>query len=220
MRFIAPHFGSSGIGSLQISQSGSGIQSVEFQALVNFLKGNFPRDDLREVFFAETSSIPHLWTASKIRTLLVKEGQGISFPGVSKTFLSVIAELGWNRTVSDETHKYTMSLLDEVGIERRQEKTKSDILHIVEIDGEKIVEKITGLANSNPEKLKEIVQAIGAYKAEENLEPLCQLPVFVEELHCDQNENVSFSSLCTSWAEMEAFMRLKRINVGKCMAVA
>lgn len=220
MRFIAPHFGTSGIGPLQINQSGSGKRSAEFQALVDFLSGRTPREDLREKIFGKISVIPSMWTASKIRTLLVKEGSNVSHAGVSKTFLSVVAELGWNRTVSGATHEKVMSALEGFGFERWQEETRADTLHMYSFDLNEFIEKISKLIDSNPEKLNEIVDAIRAFKAEEDLSPLCELPDFNEEFHHNDAENVEILSLCSKWSDMEQFMRQNGIRIGECTATA
>lgn len=220
MRFIAPHFGNSGIGPLQINQSGSGRHSAEFQALVDFLSGRPPREDLREKIFGKISVIPSMWTASKIRTLLVNEGSNVSHAGVSKTFLSVIAELGWNRTVSGATHEKVMSALEGFGFDRWQEKTRADTLHMYSFDLNEFIEKIAKLGDNNPEKLNEIVGAIRAFKAEEDLSPLCELPDFIEEFHHNDSENIDLSSLCSKWSDMEKFMRRNGIRIGECTATA
>ncbi|MBB3122454.1 hypothetical protein [Pseudoduganella violacea] len=220
MRFIAPHFGTSGIGPLQINQSGSGKHSAEFQALVDFLSGRPPREDLREKIFGNISVIPSMWTASKIRTLLVKEGSNVSHAGVSKTFLSVVAELGWNKTVSGATHERVMNALQGFGFEKWQEKTRADTLHMYSFDLNEFIVKIAELVDKDPEKLNEIVEAIHAFKAEENLTPLCELPDFNEVLHHHDAENISISNLCSRWSDMEEFMIRNGIRLGECTATA
>lgn len=220
MRFIAPRFGNSGIGLLQINQSGSGKRSAEFQALVDFLSGRQPREDFREKIFGQISVTPSMWTASKIRTLLVKEGGNVNYAGVSKTFLSVIAELGWNRTVSEVTNNNLMNALEGVGFERWQEKTRADTLHMYSFDPQGFIKGLTELAGSNPEKHNQILEAIRAYKAEESLVPLCELPDFHEELHQGEGENVDIASLCSTWSDMEQFMKRNRIRIGECTAMA
>lgn len=220
MRFIAPTFGNSGIGMLQINQSGSGKRSPEFQALVDFLTGVPPQEDLARKLFSGISSAPTIWTASKIRTLLINEGQNITFAGVSKSFLSVIAETGWNQTVSPSTHKKLISALEEIGVERRQEKTLSDTLHITEVNPVKISKKIAELAESNPKKLSQIGEMLRAYKLEENIEPLTRLPEFKENLHVGGGEQVSIEKLCSTWKDMELFMGQQGIILGDCTARA
>jgi hypothetical protein len=207
MRFIAPDFRFNSSGLLQVDQCGSGMHGKAFQALTEFLKGR-PVEDaaLFERMFG-SSEVPNVMTVKKMRNLLVREAGQEAFSGVSRSYMSVMAETNFAGLWKAEQHDMLVQLLKKAGMEERRDRTRADQLITHAFDIEAINQRVDAMKALYPQQYAQMQRDFAALYAAADPTALTKPPTFVEMVHLSEEEPLHADPLCATWEQVQAFMQ-------------
>lgn len=206
MRFIAPDFRFNSSGLLQVDQCGSGMRGSAFQALTEFLKGRPVEDAVLFERMFGSSPVPNVMTAKKMRNLLVREAGQEAFSGVSRSYISVMAETNFAGMWKAEQHDMLMQLLKKAGMEERRDSTRADQLITYAFDIEAINQRLDTMKALYPQQYEQMQRDFTAIYEAADPAALAKAPDFVEMVHLSDDEALHADPLCSTWEEVQAFM--------------
>ncbi|MBB3181904.1 hypothetical protein [Variovorax sp. Sphag1AA] len=219
-RFLSPDFRFSGTGPLQVDQCGSGLRAPEFQMLSAFLQGRGQADDpLYRLMFGNVSPA-NLYTAKKIRNLLVREASRASFLGVSRAFTSVLLESpppdGW---VENRDFPMFVQMLKKLGVQPAEHQTRADVLLTFAMDIAAINERVQSLREVYPQQFYELSSIFTEF-ALKSMNRDWSAPHSVEEQFHPGEEALHSAKLCETWEQIRRFMIGKGLNPHAMSAIA
>lgn len=219
-RFFWPDFRFSGTGRMQLDQCGSGLRSQDFRVLSEFLQGRRNvNDQAYERMFGRVEP-SNVFTAKKVRNLLVREAARISFAGVSQSFTSVLmvepTSVGWN----EETDlPMLVQMLKKLGVQIDERKTRADVLRTFALDFSTVNLRVQQLLQIYPQQFREMSVAFTKFSlltADRNW----AAPHTIDEAVHHEDESSRRLKLCDTWEEVRAFMIARGMPPHAASAVA
>lgn len=219
-RFRSPNFTFNASSRLQLDQCGSGKTNPALSVIAEFLAGRRSANtELYEQLFPNIPHPPLISTVKKARTLLTSEAALSASPGVSGTYCSVMAELGWDRLLPPNDQKRLRKVMLALGVQRYDAHTRADHLEGFVLDVDHVQTQIALLAEENPRLLMELIAEYQALSSNADASSLTELPEFVEEYHpCSGAPAIE--DLCTTWPQVREYLKSRGIPLASCRAIA
>lgn len=219
-KFMSPDFKLHSTPQINLSQSGSGKNNDEYQAIVSFLSGKHGSSEAYKNLFSQIPDAPQIWTVQKFKKFLFQEASNINFPGVSKTLISFESEIQYKNAYPNWMHQLIKSAFIKSGIEYSTITTNRDTLNLAEFDINNVINKISSLKETSPDEYREISMILSLANETMDLSKIYTLPKIVSDMHFSESEEIDNQPLISSWDSMVRFLKSKNIRIGACSAIS
>lgn len=219
MKFRAPDFNINSTPRIGLAKMGSGNNNDSFQAISSFLSGNTQSTAAFEKIFPGQSEASRFWTVEKFKNMIFHEASKVTFPGVSKTFISCESVIGFSDIFKEDTHKQLTECFKKLGVTYEKVETANHHFIKVTLDPQVITDTYKDMCQKDIKSLVSIRKTLRESEASIDMEPTHQLPT-VEFKYIHGDEQVERPDLIADWNDMEIFLKKNKINISACQAVA
>lgn len=219
MRFKSPKFNMNSTQRIGLAKFGSGNNNESYRAIAAFLSGEIQQTDaFQKVFPGQTEAAP-MWTVQKFKTMLFHEATNISFPGVSKSFISYESVIGPADLFPQNTLQELTKTFKRLGVTYESVKTANHDFTKVTLDPTAVKKNFAKLCQDDIKLVLSIKSQLRESLESINPEAIHKLPE-VKFDFINGEEHIDCKDLISTWREMHLFLKQKKININACQAIA